>query len=477
MNLMLFAPELILILGCLTVFFITLGTGHDRLAARVAAGTGIAVTAACALSLGWQGALFFQAYRIDLFSQLFKLFIALGLSAVVLFGRRLPDIRDDVRPEYFLFLLLGSLGLMMLVSCVELISLVVSLEISSCALYLLVPLRRESPGMRVQMESAAKYVMFGILATGILLFGMSYLFGMTGSTYFNEIAPALTGRWSDPAAVAGISLTLVGLFFKLAAFPMHLWAPDVYQGASNETTAFVATVPKLAAVAVMIRFLVCVKPSDQTMVLFLSLASICSMFLGNLVALVQKDLKRMLGYSTIAHAGYVLLGLVTLREAGYGAAVFYIVGFMAMNLAAFLVICQVSRDGANLLIDDLSGLHTRAPLAALIMAVSMFALAGIPPFVGFIGKFQLMAAALDRGLVVLVVLAAVNTAIAIYYYLSVVRVMYFEDAGGRPGVKFGRLNATLGVILLLIVAALGVVPAPLLDAAVSAVRGLYPHVN
>lgn len=472
MKLILFAPELILILGCLTVFFITLGSGRDRLAARVTAGTGIAVTAACVLSLGWQGELFFHAYRIDLFSQLFKLCIALGLSAVVLFGRRLPDIRDDVRPEYFLFLLLGSLGLMMLVSSVELISLVLSLELSSCALYLLVPLRRESPGLRVQMESAAKYVMFGIVATGILLFGLSYLFGMTGSTYFSEIAPALAGSWSDPAAMAGISLTLVGLFFKLAAFPMHLWAPDVYQGASNETTAFVATVPKLAAVAVLIRFLLCAEPSDQALVLFLSLASICSMFLGNLVALVQKDLKRMLGYSTIAHAGYVLLGLVTLREAGYGAAIFYIIGFLAMNLAAFLVICAVSRDGENLLIEDLAGLHSRAPLAALIMAASMFALAGIPPFVGFIGKFQLMAAALERGMVLLVVVAAVNTAIGIYYYLSVVRLMYFEEAGARPGVRFGRLNATLGVILLLTVVALGVVPAPLLDAALTAVRGL-----
>lgn len=472
MNILWFAPELLLIIGCLTVFCIALGAGHDRLAARVTAVTGIAVTAACAVSLGWQGELFFHAYRIDLFSQLFKLFIALGLSAVVLFGRGLPDIRDDIRPEYFLFLLLGSLGLMMLVSCVELISLVVSLELSSCALYLLVPLRRESPGLRIQMESAAKYVMFGIIATGILLFGMSYLFGMTGSTYFNEVAPALARRWSDPAAMAGISLTLVGLFFKLAAFPMHLWAPDVYQGASNETTAFVATVPKLAAVAVIIRFLLCVEPSDQAMVLFLSIASICSMFLGNLVALVQKDLKRMLGYSTIAHAGYVLLGLTALREAGYGAAVFYIIGFMAMNLAAFLVICRVSRDGANLLIDDLAGLHARAPLAALIMAASMFALAGIPPFVGFIGKFQLMAAALDRGLVMLVVLAAVNTAIGIYYYLSVVRVMYFEEAGGRPEVRFDRLSATLGVILLLTIVALGVAPAPLLNAVLSAVRGL-----
>ncbi len=472
MRLILFAPELLLILGSLTVFVIALGSGRDRLAARVTAVSALAATTACIATLGQQGDLFFHAYRIDLFSQLFKLFIAAGLASVALFGRWLRDIRDDARPEYFLFLLLGSLGLLMLVSCVELISLTVSLELSSCALYLLVPLRREGPGLRMQMESAAKYVMFGVAATGVLLFGMSYLFGMTGSTYFVDMAPALASHWTDPAAVAAVSLALLGLFFKLAAFPMHLWAPDVYQGASDETTAFVAAVPKVAAVAVLIRFLLCADPSDGRLTLLLTVSSIGSMFLGNLVALVQKDLKRMLGYSTIAHAGYVMLGLATMREGGYGAAIFYIVGFMAMNLAAFLVICRVSPEGRNLLIHDLAGLHSHSPLAALILAGSMFALAGIPPFVGFIGKFRLMAEALDRGLVTLVVLAAVNTAIGVYYYLNVVRVIYFEEAGALPAVRLDRLEAVLGVVLFLAVVVLGILPAPLLDAAVAAVRGL-----
>jgi NADH-quinone oxidoreductase subunit N len=180
----------------------------------------------------------------------------------------------------------------------------------------------------------------------------------------------------------------------------------------------------------------------------------------------------MLGYSTIAHAGYVMLGLATMREGGYGAAIFYIVGFMAMNLVAFLVIYRVSPEGRNPLIHDLAGLHSRSPLAALILAGSMFALAGIPPFVGFIGKFRLMAEALDRGLVTLVVLAAVNTAIGVYYYLNVVRVIYFEEAGALPAVRLDRLEAVLGVVLFLAVVVLGILPAPLLDAAVAAVRGL-----
>jgi NADH-quinone oxidoreductase subunit N len=472
MNLFWFTPELLLILGSLVVFVVALGSGRGRLAARVTAFTGLACLAACAVSLGWKGDLFFRAYRIDLFSQLFKLFIVLGMTAITLFGRRLPDIRDDIRPEYFLFILLGSLGLMMMVSSVELMSLVISLEIASCALYLLVPLRRERPGLRIQMESAAKYVMFGLVATGVLVFGMSYLFGLTGSTYFNEIAPELAGRWSDPPAVAAIALILSGLFFKLAAFPMHIWAPDVYQGASNETTAYITAVPKVAAVGVLVRFVMLADPSGRVMVLFLTIVSIASMSFGNLVAIVQKDIKRMFGYSAIAHAGYVVVGLVTLRETGYAASMFYIFAFLAMSLPVFLVICQVSREGENLLIDDLAGLHARAPLAALVMAAGLFALAGIPPFVGFIGKFQLMAAALDRGMVTLVVLVAVNTAIGVYYYLNVVRVMYLESAGDRPAVSFDSISVVLGVILLMIVVVLGVIPGSLMNAAVSALRGL-----
>ncbi|MBA4388149.1 MAG: NADH-quinone oxidoreductase subunit N [Verrucomicrobia bacterium] len=470
MDWILFVPELVLIAGSLVAFAVCLGDGRSRLAARVAALTALLFLAACAASLGVEGDMFFSAYRVDLYSQLFKLFIALGLAAVVLFGGNLKDIRADARPEYFFFLLLGSLGLTMLVSSVEMITLFVALELSSYSLYLLVPLRQEQPGLRVQMESAAKYVMFGVAATGIMLFGMSYLYGITGTTKFSAMAPILLLRWGEPAAVVGMVLVLMGLLFKLAAFPMHLWAPDVYQGAANETTAFIAAVPKAGAVAVIIRFLTCADPSSQVMAMVLTIVSIGSMFFGNLAALVQKDAKRMLGFSSIAHAGYVMLGLVTLKGSGYSAAVFYILGFVAMSLAAFVVICQMSRRGENVLIEDLSGLHSRAPLAAVIMAASMFGLAGIPPFVGFIGKFLLFNEALKEGFIVLVVLAAVNTAVGIYYYLNVVRVMYFSDPGDRQAVSLDGGAAVAGIVLLVAVVMLGVTPSFLLDGIITAIR-------
>ncbi|MDD2337256.1 MAG: NADH-quinone oxidoreductase subunit N [Geobacteraceae bacterium] len=472
MNLILFAPELVLIFGILVLFVIALGTGRDRLAATAATVAGLAALTVTVATLGWWGDLFCHAYRIDLFAQIFKLFILLGLTSVALFGSRLRDIRDDIRPEYFLFLLIASLGLVMLVSCVELISLLISLELSSFAIYLMIPLRRERDGLRIQMESAAKYVIFGVLATGIMLFGMSYLFGLTGSTYFSEIAPALIAHWTEPMALAAIALTLLGLFFKLAAFPMHLWAPDVYQGAANETTAYITGVPKAAAVAVIIRFLLSADSTSHELVLFLSIISVVSMSLGNLVAIVQKDIKRMFGYSAIAHAGYVTVGFCTLQAAGFSASVFYALAFLVMSLPVFLVICQVSTDGENLVIADFAGLHERSPLAALIMGLSMFALAGIPPFAGFIGKLLLMKVALDRGLLTLVVLMAINSAIGIYYYLNIVRVMYFEKAGDRKSVPFDPLIAILGILLMLAVTALGIAPGYLMESIEIAIRGL-----
>lgn len=472
MDLILFTPEIVLIFGILVLFVIALGTGRDRLAATAATVAGLAALAGTAATLGLRGDLFYHAYRIDLFSQLFKLFILVGLTVVALFGRRLRDIRDDIRPEYFLFLLIAGLGLVMLVSCVELISLFISLELSSFAVYLLIPLRRERAGLRMQMESAAKYVIFGVLATGIMLFGMSYLFGLTGSTYFSEIAPTLVAHWAEPMAVAAIVLTLLGLFFKLAAFPMHLWAPDVYQGAANETTAFITGVPKVAAVAVIIRFLLAADSSGQGLVLFLTIISIVSMSLGNLVAIVQKDIKRMFGYSTIAHAGYMTVGFVTLSNAGFSASVFYSLSFLVMSLPVFLVICQVSTDGENLAIDDFTGLHERSPVAALIMGLSMFALAGIPPFAGFIGKLLLMTAALDRGLLTLVVLMAINSAIGIYYYLNIVRVMYFEKAAERKSVPFDSISVSLGIFLVIAVTLLGVAPGYLMESIATAIQGL-----
>jgi NADH-quinone oxidoreductase subunit N len=472
MKLMLFAPELLLLLGSLLIFVISLG----KAAGRTTRGLTIVLAAAsillCLFTLRDTGSLFFDAYKIDLFSQLFKLLISLGLCIVVLFGKELKGIRHEIRPEYYLFLVLSSLGLIMLVSSVELITLFVALELSSFSLYLLVPMRDDQGGLRSQMEAAIKYILYGVVATGIMLFGMSYLFGLTGTTYLATMLPRLHQIYMEPAAMVGIAMVMGGFFFKLAVFPFHFWVPDVYQGASNETTAFIASVPKLGAVALLIRITTLAAPQGQAVVDLLMLFAVCSMFYGNLIALVQTDIKRMLGFSGIAHAGFVLLGLITLKDTGFGTAIYYIIGYMVMNLACFLVICSISREGENLSIQDLAGLHKRAPLLALTMTVGMFALAGIPPFVGFMGKFMLLAGALKEGYLTLVILGALNTAIAIYYYLSVVRITFCADPEQRPAVEVDGVTKAVSVALMIIIIIMGIVPAKFVDLATAAVQGI-----
>lgn len=470
MKLMLFGPELYFLLGGLLLFLVTLGKERVGLAKNTTIGfalIGVFITFA---ALRQEGELFYNAYRVDLFSQLFKLAISIGFAVFMLFGRKLKGVTKSMKPEYFLFLSISCLGLMMLVSSVELLSIFVALELSSFALFLLVPMRDEQTGVRYQMESAIKYIMFGVMATGIMLFGMSYLYGLTGTTYLNELLPALHGVYNEPAAMIGIAMVMGGFFYKLGVFPFHFWVPDVYQGASNETTSFIASVPKLGAVALLIRITALAAPEGQVFTSMLMVLSVCSMFYGNLSALVQKDIKRMLGFSGIAHAGYVLLGLITLKDAGYAAAMYYIFGYLMMILACFLVISSVSKEGENLNIEDFSGLHKRAPLMALTLGVGMFALAGIPPFVGFMGKFMLLASALKAGYLPLVIIAAINTAISIYYYLSVVRVTYCTNPEEQPAVQVDFLTKAVSVALMIIIIALGIAPARILEVAGVAVR-------
>jgi NADH-quinone oxidoreductase subunit N len=472
MERMLFFPELWILLGSLVLFLVSIFNGSGRTARVFAAIISVGAIVLTSITFFSEGELFFGAYKIDLFSQLFKLLVATGFAVVVLLDNELKSIKEEVKPEYYLFLLLSTLGLMMVVSSVELLSLFVALELSSFALYLLVPMRDDSTGVRNQMESAAKYVIFGVMATGIMLFGMSYLFGLTGTTYLAELLPKLHAIGAQPAAVVGITMVMAGFFFKLGLFPFHFWLPDVYQGASNETTAFIASVPKLAAVALIIRGAVLFMPDSNTVTGLISVLAVVSMFYGNLLALVQKDLKRMLGFSGIAHAGYVMLGVLLFKESGYATSIFYIVGYLIMNLAAFLVICNVARDGENLLIDDLAGLHQKAPLMAVILAVAMFALAGIPPFVGFMGKFMLLAGALQADHLPLVIMAAINTAISIYYYLSVVRVAYCSTTDSESAIEISGSVKFVGVLLVAVIIAMGVAPTTLLEMATQAVRAI-----
>jgi NADH-quinone oxidoreductase subunit N len=467
-----FLPELALLGAGLVIFLISLGKTDSEKIKTIAIGLGTAVFAAALFSLGEQGSLFYKSYKVDLYSQMFKTLIAGAMLAVLILGRKLKDIKQTVHPEYYLFMFMSVLGLMMLVSSVELLAIFVSLELSSFAVYIMVPMRDDTGNYRFQMEAGIKYLLFGVTATGFMLFGMSYMFGLTGSTQLAVVMEKLSQMYTQPAAVIAIMMVLAGFFYKLALFPFHFWVPDAYQGASNETTAFIASVPKLAAVALLTRLVSMVHGEGQVIVNLLMVCAVLSMFYGNLSALVQTDIKRMLGFSGIAHAGFVLLGLLTFQISGYANALYYIIGYVVMNLACFLVICSVSTNGENVQISDLNGLHKRSPLLALTLAVALFALAGIPPFVGFMGKFMLLAGALKQGYLMLVILAAINTAIAIFYYLSVVRVTFCNDPDNNVSITSSLLTNATSVLLLLIIVVMGVVPQQFINVVTSAVQSM-----
>jgi NADH-quinone oxidoreductase subunit N len=460
-----FLPELVLLAGGLVLFFLTLGESRSAASRQVALATAVVTIVACLVSFRQEAVLFSGAYRIDAFSQLLKLVFAAGYGAVLLLGGRLPDIRGRIQPEYQLFLALSVTGLVMLVSCIDVIALVIALELSSFPLYLLVPMRRERAGQRAQMESAIKYIMFGVAANGVMLFGLSYLFGLTGTTSLPLMAAHLRPALSSPLALAGLGLAFAGLYYKLAVFPFHFWTPDVYEGASNETASLIASLPKIGAVAVLVRFVSLASPAATGVAALLTGLAIASMLYGNLIALVQTDFKRLLGFSGIAHAGYAVVGFVTLRGAGYAAALYYITGYMLMVLACFVVISRVSRDGTNVAIAELAGLHRRSPLLAATLIVGVFGLAGLPPFVGFLGKLSLLTAAWDSGHHLLVIVTMANAAIAIYYYLRVVREAVFADpAEPAPLLPLDASTRTLCCALIAGIVLLGVIPAPLLDA-------------
>lgn len=471
---MVILPELVLVVGALTLFMVSLGKEpSQRLTKSVALVFGIATFAATLLSFQAKGIMFYEVYAVDQYSQLFKVMIGFSLAVALIFGQNLKGISPNVHTEYYLFLLLGVLGLMMLVSSVELIAIFVSLELSSFALYLLVPMRDDRTGLRIQMEAGMKYILFGVMATGFMLYGMSLLFGLTGTTYLKGILAFLSNNPLQPAVVVAVLMVLAGFFYKLAVFPMHFWVPDVYQGACNETAGIIATLPKFGAVALLIRFLVL--PTGQSPLIgeLLAFLALCSMFYGNLSALVQKDIKRMLGFSGIAHAGFILLGLLTLNSEGYGVAIYYIAGYVLMNLACFLVISQTSEKGENLLIEDLSGLYKRQPVLAFVLAAGLFGLAGIPPFIGFMGKFLVLTSALRADHLLVVCLAAINTAIAIYYYLSVVKVAYTVDPNTRAAIAVHPVVKFSGIVLVVAITVLGAFPGKFVDYASTVVQSLH----
>jgi len=429
-DMILILPELTVLLFSVFFLFFSLGD-RKRNPAAWAGPLSLIILITSLLTLSNSGALFSGAYRVDLFSQIFKAMLSLGFCLVLFMMGRRNEIEENYGAEYFMFLGFSILGLMMLTSSVELISMVISLEISSYSLYIIVPLRKGST--RVQIEASIKYLFFGAVASGIMLYGMGYLYGIAHSTFLADIIKVIPSYINQPVGIIAVVFTLTGFFFKLSLFPFHFWAPDVYEGASNTTTTFIATIPKIAAVALLVRIVMLTLPGGQQFINILIVLAAFSMTFGNLVGLVQRDVKRLLAYSGIAHAGYVMLGVLSLVGDGNAAAIYYIAVYLIMNLACFYVVILLSRNNDNPKIDDLAGLAKRSPLLAFLLAAAAFSLAGIPPTGGFTGKLFLLMSAFKAGHINIVVIAAVNTVISIFYYLNLVRISYSRPASTEAG--------------------------------------------
>lgn len=448
-------PELYMLVFCIVFLLLSLRKGREGVYAwaKVLSLVGLVVSL---VSINARDSLVFGAYQVDLFSQVFKILIAYGLAFVIFMLGGKDEIEEAYLAEYFMFLGFSSLGLMMLVSSAELISIAIALEVSSYSLYVIVGLRK---GQRtVQLEAAMKYLFFGAISTGVMLYGMSYLYGMTHSTFLVDIMKALPDFLDKPIGILAITLTCAGFFFKLSLFPFHFWAPDIYEGASNATTTFIATVPKVAAVGLLIRIATLASSSSAVFVTILMVLAALSMTFGNLVGLVQKDVKRLLGYSGIAHAGYVLMGVLAMSRDGNASAIYYMAIYLFMNLACFYVVILLSKTGENVSVKDLAGLAKRAPLLAFTLAVAAFSLAGIPPTGGFTGKLFLFTSAFKAGHLSIVVIGAVNTVISIFYYLNLVRMSYSQEAGVARPIKLSFHEKALCCVLIFLVLYMGIMP-------------------
>jgi len=324
-------------------------------------------------------------------------------------------------------------------------------------------------------EAAIKYFLIGIATSAVMLFGLALLYATTQASYVNDMVKVLPAVIDKPAVIIALLMTLSGFFFKLAVFPFHFWAPDVYQGAANQVTTYIASASKVAAIALLIRMVAL--SGDGTagnyLVHALVTLSIVSMTVGNLSAIVQKDIKRLLAYSTVAHAGYVLIGILSMNHSGYSGAIFYALALLVMKFTAFLVVVNVADDDRNLQINQLAGLHQRSPLLAMALMIAIFSLAGIPPTIGFTAKLFVFLAAMEQGYFTVVLIAMINVVISLYYYLLVIKAAYLlKPDETLPELRLSGPVKVLTTVLIVMMVVIGIFPTYILELAEAAARVL-----
>jgi NADH-quinone oxidoreductase subunit N len=416
---------------------------------------------------------FSGAYTLDPLSATLKSWVLVVAIGIFLYSRDYVGDRKIARSEYFVLGLFAVSGMMIMVSATHMLTVYLGLELLALSQYAMVALHRDNSQAS---EAAMKYFVLGALASGMLLYGMSMIYGATGSLNLSIIADILSGNVEAMSAERtigarfGLTFVIVGIAFKLGAVPFHMWVPDVYEGAPTSVTMFISTAPKIAAFAMLIRLLVeGLETLNADWQQMLAIMSALSMVVGNLIAIAQTNIKRMLAYSTISHVGFLLMGLVGATADGYSASMFYAITYAFTTLAAFGVLLAISREGHEAdTLDDLAGLARRNAFLATVMMIAMISLAGVPPAVGFYAKLSVLQSAVGAGLTWLALLGVIMSVIGAFYYLRIIKLMFFDEPTDPTEVNTaGDVTAGLAINGVAVLA-LGLAPGLIMGACVAA---------
>ncbi len=469
-------PELFLAAatGLLLVYGVVRGEVATQFVS-VATSLALLVTAVLLFAPYREGTAFASLFIVDRLTTTMKALVLVGSAIAILMSRAYFEQVKAWRFEYPLLVALATLGMMLMISANDLMALYVGLELQSLALYVVAAFQRDSVR---STEAGVKYFVLGSVASGMLLFGASLIYGFCGGTAFVEISKALVdGRAGEIGTVIGLVFVVAGLAFKVSAVPFHMWTPDVYEGAPTPVTALFAVAPKVAAVSLLVSVLMGpFKPLFVQWQQIIVVASVLSMALGAFAALRQQNIKRLMAYSSIGNVGYILLGLASGSEKGIQSVVFYLAIYVVMTLGTFATILLMRRRGTMVEhIPDLAGLARSQPMMAFALLLFMFSLAGIPPLAGFWGKLYIFIAAVEAKLYIPAVLGVLASVVASYYYLRIVKVMYFDEPAGEPLDQplFG-VNRVVAFAAAVIVAVFSLVPQPLSLVAAAAAKGLFP---
>ena len=401
----------------------------------------------------------------------FKLLFLFAAAVTSIISLDMDDLAK--RGEYFALLLVAAFGMCLMAAASDLIILLLAIETTSIPLYILAGFIKAD---KKSTEAGIKYFLFGALTSAVMLYGFSLLYGFTGETNIYRLAAMIrVGDFSPWVLLAAALLVLVGFSFKVSIVPFHFWSPDVYEGAPTPITAFISTASKAAGFAVLLRVMLAVFPTIEAYwTTILAILAAVTMTLGNLLAIPQKNIKRLLAYSSIAHAGYALIGLVALSSLGAASSVFYLLGYVITNLAAFTIVIVFAQSAGSEQIADYAGLSRRAPGLALALMLALLSLAGMPPLVGFVAKFYVFAAAVQSGWIWLAIVGVLNAIIGLYYYMTILKVVYlYRSDDEQVSINISRSTAVTLMFCTLAIIGIGTISGPWLNLAVEAAKALF----